>query len=807
MIVRIFFRRPIEVHLLLAGFSLSLLGLLLVVFAGDGAPVEAQSSNCAGPAPCNVTVSAKSRSPAATTTYEVEFVTPTAIPSLTGAITMELHDEIRVPVRIIGSFVQLECTDADGHNCGRGTAFGVDSINATNYLEPTTVIVSPALRLGDDRNLTIPAGARVKVSFRSEVGMRNPSEGGAYSWRVGIGNGPMSNAYHPDQKVRQAYRAASDSAYDLGLLVNREIQLTLNEVTRGQQVSAIARGYKNGTTLRVWRDANINGEIDWNELELCTATVGSNDIGRCYFSIDVPPFEPAFGECVAAARNCNFINALDGRSGSSVVVENFYPPDEFPHPIYESSQALDLLGRINVEVLHGIGGNIDLELVDFPQGVITAITIGGVPADVENWVVGPSGRLFFSFSVPFRARSGRQHLELILTRSDNGQIYSRDVIINLVHPAAEVQVIPDTVLPNQRIAISGRWLSVQEESVINKIRVDGYELDSSRVNDGTGSFNVTADRNWSGSLDLPINGATTVSGTHKLWLQDSNGRTGSVDIFIPPRKLEITPVWGRVGSFVNVSGQGFPALNSRGSIVFVKIYYESAVGRTVTYAETDINGAFSKDIRVPLNTSVPSSNFIRVEFEDDNGALVTTSVRHEIPSAVIRLSRVSGMPGSAINLTGSGFRHYTPVSSVTFSGLDVIPAGTTLTDAQGHFSMTIRIPGANEGVQTVTATVAGVSASVPFRVDYNARVSADATPLDQGLANLGEALSKVFHFNNNSKEWAFYAPEVPEESGLTQLLDRETYLIQVKAPVVAILNGKPRQLTCREGNCWNQLVW
>ena len=82
------------------GFSLSGLCLFLLVVSplGPGVPpgpVEAQ--NCVGDTLCEPTVRATSRSPGATTSYEVTFVTPVELEPLTGSIIMELDEDSSVP--------------------------------------------------------------------------------------------------------------------------------------------------------------------------------------------------------------------------------------------------------------------------------------------------------------------------------------------------------------------------------------------------------------------------------------------------------------------------------------------------------------------------------------------------------------------------------------------------------------------------------------------------------------------------------------------------------------------------------------
>ena len=77
----------------------------------------------------------------------------------------------------------------------------------------------------------------------------------------------------------------------------------------------------------------------------------------------------------------------------------------------------------------------------------------------------------------------------------------------------------------------------------------------------------------------------------------------------------------------------------------------------------------------------------------------------------------------------------------------------------------------------------------------------------EALEGLGDRLLRVFHFNNDTKVWAFYAPAVAADSTLELMVTGETYLVLVSGSTRAILNRESRNLTCHQGNCWNQIVW
>ena len=197
--------------------------------------------------------------------------------------------------------------------------------------EPTTITIDPAIQAGVP---TIPANAEVTVTFLEAAGISNPTEGGAFSWKVGVDNSDLVEASHPEEAVKCAFSSTSDECDVPGLLVDREIQLSHERVHRGLEVTVIGRGYKNETVLTFWRDGNFNGVMDSGEESLCQATVGSNDIGTCSFTANKPPFVGRAGECntvpvtgdenngrtAADGANCNFINGVDGRNNTSTWV-------------------------------------------------------------------------------------------------------------------------------------------------------------------------------------------------------------------------------------------------------------------------------------------------------------------------------------------------------------------------------------------------------------------------------------------------------------------------------------------------------
>ena len=288
------------------------------------------------------------------------------------------------------------------------------------------------------------------------------------------------------------------------------------------------------------------------------------------------------------------------------------------------------------------------------------------------------------------------------------------------------------------------------------------------------------------------------------------GRTGAVDVTIPPRQVTIDPSSGRTGTLAVVRGSGFPSRNAEGDSFNIEIVYESGNNnRTTVSANANADGEFEQQLEIPTTAQIPSTNTVKVQFEygpTNNRTTVVTAITHNVPEGGITLSETSGSPGSKVTVSGEGFRPYQPVSSVTFGHLDVTPAPKPNTDDQGMMSFEVTVPGLDEGIQTVEVQVGQTTASAGYTVRPSGVAAGDITPVAEALEELGENLESIWHFNNDTKAWSFY--DGLEGSDLDHLITGETYLIQVKATVQVILNNKTRNLTCNAaGNCWNQIVW
>lgn len=117
----------------------------------------------------------------------------------------------------------------------------------------------------------------------------------------------------------------------------------------------------------------------------------------------------------------------------------------------------------------------------------------------------------------------------------------------------------------------------------------------------------------------------------------------------------------------------------------------------------------------------------------------------------------------------------------------------------------------------ITFTVRGISTSQTlstwsmgeiqrgFNLSANDQLAGEV-PASKKAQVMGTAFARAFAFDDATREWRFYYQSAAEFNTMTTLTPGRPYLFLVSRDYSTALNGKMREFTCRNGNCWNQVV-
>jgi hypothetical protein len=749
----------------------------------------------------SVTVVQSPTDPGAAASYTVKFTTDHTLQNGSDTVVVTFDNEVGIPTILDRNNISISAdTVSGGTNPAAGEAIApldvtVRLVDEANDKTEVTLTVPDMDSSDNTGGNSIAAGAKVTIIFRQAAGLTNATEGGG---------DPIS--------VR-----TSQSTTDVTITVTtpRLIEISDDDGARGSTITVIGKGFKNSTTTTFWRDADGDGLRDSGELDLCSAVAGSDDVATCTLTITNPPFEPGTfasgGSCtLGALSGCNYINAIDGRSFTSTQAT----------ATDISRQRYKLEGSVTVSPAEGDPGDtVTIQLKDFPGGALAAgcCDLAGVAITTDDkgtvlttLVVPASGELNFGINIPDGVPEGKQALRI--KEPVSGSSRRKTITVG----GATIIPTPEDVVANQRLTIIGTGYTEGGATTINllndgsSITIGGETIPRTRINDGN-TITIDNGGNWSASLDLPVSNATTTEGSHELKVTDSNGRQGTSSLTFFDRIMTVSPSEGRVGTNTTVAGSGFPGKNDDGSSINVTVTYDAGGGGTTTTTATpDASGNWSVTLRVPTGASIPSTNTVKAEFTDDNSLKVITTLIHEVPRATITLDPISGPPGTTVTLTAEGFKRFSPVETAKVSTTDVTPAPKPSTDDNGSMTFDFIIPGLDIGTQTVEVKVSGTTASAGITVTDSGVPTGSATPVVDAVEPIGDALVRVFSFNNATKTWTFYdpRPDFADANTIDELVGGAVYWINVtEAQTSILLNNTPRSLTCSGDDCWNLLVW
>jgi hypothetical protein len=291
--------------------------------------------------------------------------------------------------------------------------------------------------------------------------------------------------------------------------------------------------------------------------------------------------------------------------------------------------------------------------------------------------------------------------------------------LRLQSSSPTVTLSPATALPNQSITITGKGFTTGGRTKVSSITIGGDLIPVEKINFGS-AVDVDNGGNFVANVVIPLNSTTLTPGSYSVEATDSAGVKASASLTIPTPTLSVSPTSSRVGSTVTATGANFP-INNDGfgadNTPAITIEYEVNGGtpRSVVTVFPDSAGGFTTTFTVPVDAPVPSSdNIVRALI---SGTSAAATAKHSVPNPILTPSPAKGAPGTEVTLTGSYFKAFATVASLTLGGLDVVDLSGLHTDAIGGFTITFVVPETYGGAQPVSVQIGGSRYTTVFHVE------------------------------------------------------------------------------------------
>lgn len=287
--------------------------------------------------------------------------------------------------------------------------------------------------------------------------------------------------------------------------------------------------------------------------------------------------------------------------------------------------------------------------------------------------------------------------------------------------------------------------------------------------------------------------------TYTLQATDDHGNISWGYFTITRPTIEISPAAGYRGQEVKVTGKGWVPLYSPVMITFSPTRNGSVVQEaSVQKVTPDGNGRFTTEFTVPLDAE--SVNLVGAYDFLGNRAL---GRQFSLKPPSLTVDPVVGPPGITAVVTGRGFWPLSPVSSLMFDRINIMPPGGLVTDNMGHFTSPFIVPDLAAAAYLVSAEVGGVKLTTCFRIiGYRAPLESEplanmTLPVSSALASIEGQLVRVWGYQDG--KWRMYDPEDLAGSNLTGLMKDRAYWVLVDADCTLIF----RKLKAG----WNPIGW
>jgi hypothetical protein len=276
-----------------------------------------------------------------------------------------------------------------------------------------------------------------------------------------------------------------------------------------------------------------------------------------------------------------------------------------------------------------------------------------------------------------------------------------------------------------------------------------------------------------------------VAGTGPQTVQATDTGTavagGTFTVTQPTISLDKTT--GYRGDTITLTGSGWVP----GTLGLVTIRF---AGATILTATPDANGDITAMFVVPL-TAVGASLVAALDIPGN----VAASQTFTLAPPTISIDPTSGPATTTVTIVGHGFQPQTGVTALTIGGASVMPLTPIVTDTIGGFTATFTVPGLAQVAQTVSVTVAGVTATTAFTISV-------APPSVAGaMASISAQLVRVWGYA--AAVWQMYDPADVPGSDLAALTPGRGYWVSVSEDVTLLFAANRYDLTTG----WNLIGW
>ena len=546
------------------------------------------------------------------------------------------------------------------------------------------------------------------------------------------------------------------------------------------------------------------------------AEVGSSDTVDVAFEVTVPIF---------GAGNTNYICMVDGEGRSaSWDVEKF----KLESSIRVSPSAASAGEKINVFAQDFSGsGNLNcLKIASQP-----VYYSGNTSALAANKCVVAEGNAVENLKTAAISQDGSAAISFDLPGSISGSALEGTVRIDAtwgsVTEDAKVTVSGSILRLSQAEVRANESITIQGDGFGDeyvdaaKITIDGVALlvdDDSKTNNrvtvsNAGQFVVTV-AVWPQDTSEGADNPALIAGTHTIRVEDNDGFFGTASLIIKEPSMTITPDVLGPRDYVTITGTDWPVDNADGGSntnVDVTIDDDARTDDRRYSVIPDATGRFVVEHRVSRNVGIPSTNQVRATYGE---SVIVKVASFEVPAATIEITPTQGQPGDEVTMTVEGMKVYAEVAAISIGGADVRGGRSFRTDRDGKVTAEgLVIPGLDPGTYSVEMRVGSEEEQTVAigSIEVQQEVVAGAVAeLPGALEALDDNLEAVFYFDNVSKEWSFYDPreDFADLNTLSGMIAGQAYWILVGEAVdEVVLNGRPRDLTCSNGDCWNLVVW